>query len=480
MSTATHRYGLPVDLGVIHFSGIGGIGMSGIAEILFNLGYKVQGSDASQNANVERLSNMGIPVHIGQKAENITPDIAVVVKSSAVKDTNPEIQSAREQKIPVIMRAEMLAEIMRLKASVAVAGTHGKTTTTSITTALFDAAGLDPTVINGGIINTYNTNAFLGQGDWLVAEADESDGSFLKLPATVGIITNIDPEHMEHYGSVENLHNAFYTFIYNLPFYGFAVLCKDHPVVAKLAERVTDRKIITYSMHSDETADVVACDIKKAPEGSTFNIKISDRLTGGARMIKNIFLPMPGEHNISNTLAAIGVGVELGFTDAQIRNGLRQFNGVKRRFTKTGEVGGVTIIDDYGHHPKEIGVTLKTAREVVGKDKKVIAVVQPHRYSRVRDFFDSYCTCVNDANDVVVTDIYAAGEDPIEGINKEAMSAGMIKEGKAKENVHLISSEEELPALIKKITSSGDIVVCLGAGTISLWANRLPEALKKA
>lgn len=471
-----HRYGLPVDLGMIHFIGIGGIGMSGIAEILFNLGYKVQGSDAGENANVERLRQMGITVDIGQKKENITADIAVVVKSSAVKDENAEIQAARAHKIPVIMRAEMLAEIMRLKASVAVAGTHGKTTTTSITTALFDAAGMDPTVINGGIINTYNTNAFLGQGDWLVAEADESDGSFLKLPATVGIITNIDPEHMEHYGSVEKLHEAFYTFICHLPFYGFAVLCKDHPVVAKLATRITDRKVVTYSMDTAADADVTAIDIKKISAEATFNLRVSDHVAGGARIIENLHLPMPGDHNISNALAAVSVGVELGFTDAQIRNGLKQFNGVKRRFTQTGQVQGVTIIDDYGHHPKEIGVTLKTAREVVG-DHKVIAVIQPHRYSRVRDYFEAYCHCVVDADHVIITDIYAAGESAIEGISKEALAEGMILAGKAPEAVQMIASEEELPAIIKSIATAGDIVVCLGAGSISLWANRLPDAL---
>lgn len=481
MGFSKHRNGLPVDLGIIHFVGIGGIGMSGIAEILFNLGYKVQGSDSGQNANVERLINMGIPVFIGQKSDNINDEVAVVVKSSAIKDSNVEVKIAREKKIPVILRAEMLAEIMRLKASVAVAGTHGKTTTTSIVTALFDSAGLDPTVINGGIINTYNTNAYLGQGDWLIAEADESDGSFLKLPATIGIITNIDAEHMEHYGSIENLHEAFRTFIYNLPFYGFAVLCKDHPVVAELSGKITDRKVITYSMNDGIAADVVAYDIRKAANGSTFNVKLSERISGDigeSRIVNDIFLPMPGDHNISNALAAITVGVELGFTDAQIRNGLQKFHGVKRRFTKTGKVKGVTIIDDYGHHPKEIAVTLKTAKEVVSGKGKVIAVVQPHRYSRVRDLFDDFSDCVADADIVVMADIYAAGESPIDGVSKESLAKNIIKRSaKTKEDVYLLSSEEDLPKLIKKISSDGDFVICLGAGTITLWANKLPALL---
>ncbi len=467
----------PLNIGPIHFIGIGGIGMSGIAEILHNLGYKVQGSDASNNANVKRLESFGIKVSIGHKGENVE-GASVVVKSSAVKNENPEIVYARKNSIPVIKRAEMLAEIMHLKNSVAIAGTHGKTTTTTMVTSMFEAAGLDPTVINGGIINAYGTNARLGSGDWLIAEADESDGTFLKLPAQIGIITNIDPEHMEHYGSFDNLRDAFKTFIENLPFYGFGVLCKDHPEVSALAGRVTDRKIITYAL--DCEADIKASNIRFSPEGgSIYDVKISKRITGGEeRIIKDVHLPMPGRHNVSNSLAAISVAVELGFEDKAILKGFRDFAGVKRRFTKTGETNGITIIDDYGHHPKEIIATLNTAKDVIhGSGKKIIAVVQPHRYTRVRDLFGEFCSCFGVADKVVVANIYEAGESPIEGISRDSLVEGIKKQGH--KNVIPLPSPEELPKIINEIANPGDIVVCLGAGNITAWANSLPEDMKK-
>ncbi|PIR37122.1 MAG: UDP-N-acetylmuramate--L-alanine ligase [Alphaproteobacteria bacterium CG11_big_fil_rev_8_21_14_0_20_39_49] len=461
--------------GIIHFIGVGGIGMSGICEILHNLGYNVQGSDSANNANVQRLKSLGIKVIIGQKEENVE-DVEVIVKSSAIKDTNPEIIAGKERHIPIIQRAEMLAEIMRLKLSVAVAGTHGKTTTTSMVTSMFDAANLDPTVINGGIINRYGTNAHLGEGDWLIAEADESDGTFLKLPATVGIITNIDPEHMEHYGTFDVLKKSFRNFIENLPFYGFGVLCKDHPEVSALATTIKDRKVITYGIETQ--ADVRAENIRIEKGSSTYDVEISDKVKGGARKIKNIHLPMPGQHNVLNSLAAISVAAELEFDNKTILNGFSKFQGIKRRFTKTGEYNGITIIDDYGHHPKEIAVTLKTAQDTV-KDTKgnVIAVVQPHRYSRVKDLFSDFCSCFAFADEVIVSDIYEAGETPIEGIDRDALVDGIRKSGH--KNVVPLKSKDELPKIIKRDAKSGDVVVCLGAGSISLWANELPGQLKE-
>ena len=460
--------------GIIHFIGVGGIGMSGICEILHNLGYNVQGSDSANNANVKRLQSLGIKVIVGQKEENID-NVEVIVKSSAIKDTNPEILAGKNKSIPIIQRAEMLAEIMRLKISVAVAGTHGKTTTTSMVTSVFDSANLDPTVINGGIINRYGTNAHLGEGEWLIAEADESDGTFLKLPATVGIITNIDPEHMEHYGSFEALKKAFRDFIENLPFYGFGVLCKDHPEVSALASNIKDRKVITYGI--DSQADVKAENIRIENGGSTYDIEISDKVKGGARTLKNIHLPMPGRHNVLNSLAAISVAAELEFDKKVILNGFNKFQGIKRRFTKTGEVDGITIIDDYGHHPKEIAVTLQTAKDTVKETKgSVIAVVQPHRYSRVKDLFNDFCSCFADADEVIVADIYEAGESPIDGISKDSLVDGIKKTGH--KSVSGLASKDDLPEKIKKIAKSGDVVVFLGAGNITLWANELPKQLK--
>ena len=466
-----------LDVGVIHFIGIGGIGMSGIAEILNNLGYKVQGSDSADSYVTERLKKIGIKVIIGQSEENIK-GASVIVKSSAIKDSNVEISAARKQNIPVIKRAEMLAEIMRLKKCIAIAGTHGKTTTTTMVTATLDSAGLDPTVINGGIINSYGSNAHLGKGDWLVAEADESDGTFLKLPATIAIITNIDPEHLENYGnSFDILRKAFKDYVENIPFYGFGVLCIDHPEVRSLKDKITDRKIITYGIDSKD-ANIRAENIQENTDGSTYNVRIAGLSEEKDRVVENIYLSMPGIHNVLNSLAAISVAAEFGFSDDEIKAAFSGFKGIKRRFTKTGEVNNIKIIDDYAHHPKEIIVTLKTAKQVVPKEKgNVIAVLQPHRYTRVRDLFDDFCNCFENADSVIVCDIYEAGEKSIDNINKETLAEGIKKSGK--DNVHLLQSPDKLPAMIKELAKPGDIVVCLGAGDITKIAGSLPEELKK-
>lgn len=476
MATAKTQNSFSLDVGIIHFIGIGGIGMSGIAEILNNLGYKVQGSDAASSYVTKHLEDIGIKVIIGQSEENIG-NASVIVKSSAVKDTNPEIIAARKKNIPVIKRAEMLAELMRLKTCVAIAGTHGKTTTTTMVTSVFDSAKMDPTVINGGIINSYGSNAHLGKGEWLVAEADESDGTFLKLPATIAVITNIDPEHLENYGgSFDVLRKAFRDYIENIPFYGFGVLCIDHPEVRALWKKVTDRKLITYGIDSDD-ANIKAENIKADPTGSRYDVKISGLSPEKNRVVKDIFLSMPGIHNVLNSLAAISIAAELGFSDDEIRQSFSNFKGIKRRFTLTGEVNGIKIIDDYGHHPIEIAATLKTAKQVVPTGKgNVIAVLQPHRFTRVRDLFESFCTCLVNADIIVVADIYTAGEDPIAGINRDNLIKGMKESGK--EEVYPLNKAEELPALIKNLAKSGDIVVCLGAGDVTKWAANLPKELE--
>jgi len=465
---------MPLDIGVIHFVGIGGIGMSGIAEILHNLGYQVSGSDVSENANIDRLRMMGIKITIGQKAENVA-NASVVVKSTAVSMTNPEILAARENNIPVVKRSEMLAELTALKATIAVAGTHGKTTTTSLVGALLESAKLDPTVINGGIINAYGTNAYLGSGDWMVAEADESDGTFIKIPATVGVITNIDPEHLDFWGDFTSLKEGFATFINNLPFYGFAVLCNDHKEVKALGESIEDRRIVTYSIKEKNT-DVRAVNIKNTVEGSSFDVEVSERLGGidGGKIIKNVKLPIPGKHNILNALAAISVAIGLNIEDAIISKSFETFSGVKRRFTKVAEVGGVTIIDDYAHHPTEIKATLKAAKDVVGNSGRVIAVVQPHRYTRLEKLFVEFTKCFDDADKVVVTEVFAAGEQPILGADRDALVAAVNNNGG---DAISLGSEGDLPKVIKEIMKSGDLVVCMGAGNISLWANELPAKL---
>lgn len=461
---------LPLDIGVVHFVGIGGIGMSGIAEVMHNLGYQVQGSDLSSNANVERLQGLGITVFVGHSAENLG-DARVVVISSAVKSDNPEVKEARTNMIPVVRRAEMLAELMRLRWAVAVGGTHGKTTTTSLLASVLDTAKMEPTVINGGIINAYGTNARLGNGDWMVVEADESDGSFVKLPATIAIVTNIDPEHLDFYGNFDAVREAFRTFVENIPFYGFAALCIDHPEVQALIGRVSDRRLISYGLTPQ--ADYRAVDVRFEAGGARFDVAISDRLGGETRLMKGFELPMPGAHNVQNAMAAVAVGKEMGVEEVTLKQALREFSGVKRRFTKTGEVNGVTIIDDYGHHPVEISSVLSAARQAY--EGKVIAVVQPHRYSRLQDLFEDFCTCFNDADVVIVTDIYAAGEEPLEGISQESYVEGLQSRGHRR--VLPLPGPEHLADLVEQESEPGDVVVCLGAGSISLWANKLPSEL---
>src|SRR5258707_9516565 len=409
---------LPGSIGPLHFIGIGGIGMSGIAEVLHNLGYSVQGSDLAEIANTRRLAVLGIPVAIDHRAENLD-SAEVVVISSAVKPDNPEIVAARARRLPVVRRAEMLAELMRLKWSIAIAGTHGKTTTTSIVGALLETAGLDPTVINGGIINAYGTNTRLGAGDWMAVEADESDGTFTRLPATVAIVTNIDPEHLDFYGDFAALQQAFETFVGNIPFYGFAVLCIDHPVVQGMIARLSERRILTYGLSPQ--ADIRATNIRLGADGSHYDAVIADRLSGQERVLAGLFLPMFGEHNVQNSLTALAVAEEMGLGDEVVRASLRDFKGVRRRFTKTGEWNGVTVIDDYGHHPVEIAAVLKAARTIVGG--RVIAIVQPHRYTRLARLFDDFCTCFNDADLVLVAEVYAAAATPIVGGSPDALGA---------------------------------------------------------
>jgi UDP-N-acetylmuramate--alanine ligase len=462
---------LPLDMGLVHFVGIGGIGMSGIAEVMQSLGYSVQGSDLSENANVARLRGLGIDVKIGHDAGNLG-DARVVVISSAVKPDNPEVRGARANLIPVVRRAEMLAELMRLKWAIAVGGTHGKTTTTSLLASLLDAAKMEPTVINGGIINAYGTNARLGKGDWMVVEADESDGSFIKLPATIAVVTNIDPEHLDFYGDFDGVREAFQTFVQNIPFYGFAAVCIDHPEVQALIGRISDRRLISYG--TTPQADYRAINLRFDAGSSHFDVAVSDRVGTETRLMKGFELPMPGAHNIQNALAAISVGCEMGFNETDLKRGLREFSGVKRRFTKTGEVAGVTIIDDYGHHPVEISSVLSAARQAY--DKKVISVVQPHRYSRLKDLFEDFCTCFNDADVVIVADIFAAGEEPIKGVDQQNYVDGLRERGH--KNVIRLPHPDKLAELVNVIAQKGDVVVCLGAGSISAWANDLPAQLE--
>ena len=461
---------LPLNIGLIHFVGIGGIGMSGIAEILHNLGYRVQGSDQADNANVKRLRAAGISVEIGHRAENVA-NAEVIVVSSAVKPDNPEVTAARARLLPVVRRAEMLGELMRLKWAIAVGGTHGKTTTTSLVSALLDAAGFDPTVINGGIINNYGTNARLGAGDWMVVEADESDGTFVKLPATVAIVTNMDPEHLDFYGTVETMNQAYEDFIKNVPFYGFAALCIDHPVVQSMIPRVSDRRVVTYGMSPQ--ADIRAVDIEIGPDGAVYDVVLTDRIQETTRTISRLKLPMFGAHNVQNSLAAIAVANEIGITDEVLRRGFGGFGGVKRRFTKTGETRGITVIDDYGHHPVEIAAVLRAARAAAAG--KVIAVVQPHRYSRLANLFEDFCTCFNDADHVLVADVYAAGENPIEGISRDSLVEGLRTHGHR--HAEPLPDAAALAGMVDELATAGDMVVCLGAGSITNWAHALPDEL---
>jgi len=462
---------LPRDIGPVHFVGIGGIGMSGIAEVLVNLGYTVRGSDVSENANVKRLRDKGVTVAIGHKAENL--DAAdVIVVSSAIKPDNPELVAARALRLPVVRRAEMLAELMRLKSCVAVAGTHGKTTTTSMVATLLDAGGVDPTVINGGIINAYGTNARLGAGDWMVVEADESDGTFLKLPADIAIVTNVDAEHLDHFKTFQAVQDAFVDFVENVPFYGFAVMCTDHPIVQRLIGRIVDRRIVTYG--ENPQADVRLVDLTNENGVSRFTVLFRDRDGKVVHTIDKLELPMPGRHNALNATSAVAVAHELGIADDKIRGALAKFGGVKRRFTRAGEWNGVTIIDDYGHHPVEIAAVLKAARDSV--TGQVIAVVQPHRYTRLKSLFEGFSTCFNDADVVIVAPVYPAGEAPIEGADRDSLVAALRARGHRQ--VIALEGPEKLAGIVKGLAKPGDYVVCLGAGNITQWAYALPAELK--
>ncbi|MFT5342451.1 MAG: UDP-N-acetylmuramate--alanine ligase [Paracoccaceae bacterium] len=458
---------LPGDIGPIHFVGIGGIGMSGIAEVLLNQGYVVQGSDLKTSKITDRLAKLGATIFVGQKAENLT-GAAVVVISSAIKPGNPELDQARSTGLPVVRRAEMLAELMRLKSNIAVAGTHGKTTTTTMMAELMDAGNFDPTVVNGGIIHAYGSNARMGQGEWMVVEADESDGTFNRLPATIAIVTNIDPEHMEHWGDFDTLRDGFYEFVSNIPFYGVAVCCTDHPEVQALVGRISDRRVITYGFNAQ--ADVRAINLTYKGGIAHFDI----HLQAEDMMIEGCSLPMPGDHNVSNALAAVAVARHLGMKGSQIRDALAKFGGVNRRFTKVGEVNGVTIIDDYGHHPVEIAAVLKAARQAT--EGRVIAIHQPHRFSRLSSLFDDFCGCFNEADVAAIAPVFSAGEDPIKGASHTDLVAGLIAHGHR--HARAIETEDDLLALVREQAKPGDLVVCLGAGTISSWANGLPERLK--
>jgi len=463
MSPATK---LPTQLGPIHFVGIGGIGMSGIAEVLLNHGYVVQGSDLKSSKITERLERLGARIFIGQKAENLE-GAEVVVISSAIKAGNPELEAARSAGLPVVRRAEMLAELMRLKSNIAIGGTHGKTTTTTMVATLLDKGGIDPTVINGGIIHAYGSNARAGTGEWMVVEADESDGTFTKLPATIAVVTNIDPEHMEHWGDFDTLRDGFHDFVSNIPFYGLAVCCTDHPEVQALVGRVTDRRIVTFGFNAQ--ADIRAVNLTYKGGVAHFDIEVHP----DEAVITGCTLPMPGDHNVSNALAAVAVARHLGMKGDEIREALAGFAGVNRRFTKVGEVNGVSIIDDYGHHPVEIAAVLKAARHA--SEGRVIAVHQPHRYSRLSSLFEDFCTCFNEADVVGIADVFAAGEDPIEGAGRDDLVAGLI--GHGHRHAVAVPDEDALEALVRAAAQPGDIVVCLGAGTISAWAHGLPARL---
>jgi UDP-N-acetylmuramate--alanine ligase len=468
-------------IGTLHFVGIGGIGMSGIATLLVSLGYSVQGSDLADNANTKALKKLGVRIHVGHDANHIKCEDGslpvVVVVSSAIKDNNPEVMAARAAKIPVARRAEMLAELMRLKTSVAVAGTHGKTTTTSMVGQMLDQAGFDPTVVNGGIVNAYGTNMRFGQSQWMVVEADESDGSFTALPATVGVVTNIDPEHMDYYGSFDAVKKAYRQFISGLPFHGYALLCIDHPEVQSLAAQVLDRKVITYGFNPQ--ADVRAEKVRSNGEGSTFDVVFAGWLNedGQDVVMKDVHLCMLGRHNVQNSLVALGIAKEMGISLEDMRKALDNFGGVKRRFTKTGNVDGITVIDDYAHHPVEIGVVLKTARSAVEKaGGQVIAVMQPHRYTRLQSLYEEFCRCFNDADHVIIADVYEASEKPIEGINKEYLVQGLKTHGHR--SAQALLERDDLARMVSEIAQSGDYVIVMGAGSSTHWAYALPEELK--
>ena len=452
---------LPGDIGAIHFVGIGGIGMSGIAEVLLDQGYRVQGSDLKASKITRRLEAMGAVIYLGQKAENLDK-AEVVVVSTAIKPGNPELDQARKVGLPVVRRAEMLAELMRLKSNVAVAGTHGKTTTTTMVSTLLHAGGFDPTVVNGGVIHAFESNARTGQGEWMVVEADESDGTFNRLPATIAVVTNIDPEHMEHWGSFDNLRQGFFEFVNNVPFYGLVVCNTDHPEVRALVGRITDRRVMTYGFNAQ--ADVRGVNLRYAHGGAYFDVALRD----GA-VIEGCTLPMPGDHNVSNALASVSVALHLGMSGDVIRAGLQSFKGVNRRFTKVADIDGVTIIDDYAHHPVEIAAALKAARQ--SHSGRIMAIHQPHRYSRLHDLFEEFCTCFNDADVVGITNIFAAGEAPIAGTDRDALVSGLTSHGH--QNAMPVADEAALKAFLVEQCQPGDMLICLGAGSISAWAHGL-------
>jgi UDP-N-acetylmuramate--alanine ligase len=465
---------LPQELGTFHIIGIGGIGMSAIAEILRAKGYSVQGSDQKDGPNVRRLRDSGIRVFVGHDPINLVGARFVVI-STAVKATNPELQAARAKGIPVILRAEMLAELMRLYATVSVTGTHGKTTTTSLLSHIFTEARLDPTVITGGIINSWGSNARLGKGRWMVVEADESDGTFTRLPSEIGIVTNIDPEHLDYFQTVDNMHREYEGFLRNIPFYGTAVACIDHPVVRQMLEKLNlrrdGRRLLTYGASDDADLRLLAVHV----EGSvtTFDAELGPRMKGGARKITSWSVPVPGQHNALNALAAIAAAAEAGIPDDAIQSAMAGFSGVKRRFQRTGTWNNIDIYDDYGHHPVEIAAVLRAAR--AGARGRVIAVVEPHRYTRVRDLFSEFSACFGDADAVVVAPLYSAGEAPIEGVDNRTL-AEAIKSG-GHRSVLAVSSDRELVPAVRLLARPGDMVVVLGAGYSTDWAHALPADL---
>ncbi len=465
---------MPLEIGTFHIIGIGGIGMSAIAEILLAKGYRVQGSDNKDSANVKRLRAKGVPVHIGADASHLEGANFVVI-STAVKNGNVELEAARAKGLPIIRRAEMLAELMRLCSSVSVTGTHGKTTTTSMISQIFEHALLDPTVITGGIINAWGSNARLGKGRWMIVEADESDGTFVKLPTEIGVVTNIDPEHLDYFGTVQAMHREYEAFYRNIPFYGLAVTCIDHKVVREMVDRLglrrDGRRLLTYGTSSD--ADLILQGIAAEGNSITFDAKLGENVKGGPRKLSRWTVPMPGHHNALNALAAIAVAAEAGIPDDVIRSGLANFSGVKRRFQLTGQWKGVSIYDDYAHHPAEIAAVLGAAR--AGAKGRVFAVVEPHRYTRVRDLFVDFAACFKDADQVIVAPLYSAGEVPIDGISPDSLADAIRKTGHG--SVVVVGDALDIGPLVMQHAAAGDLVIYLGAGNSTEWAYALPEWL---
>jgi len=461
----------PENLGIIHFIGIGGIGMSGIAEILFQSGYHVQGSDLKQSNNTNRLEKLGIKVFIGQKKSNII-DAKIIVVSTAISEKNEEFIAAKKMFLPIVHRSEMLGELMRLKQSIAIAGTHGKTTTTSLIAKMIEDNGMDPTIINGGIISSLHSNARLGNGEWMVVEADESDGSFSKLNPTAAIITNIDLEHLDYHKNEDNLENAFYNFVSSIPFYGFVCLCIDNPRTQRLISKLENKKVITYGMSAN--ADIRATNIYYENNKMNFSLNIKNNKEFKENVYK-IEFSMIGMHNIQNALATIATGIELKIPLTKIKNTLKNFTGVERRFQKVGNFKNTTIIDDYGHHPVEINSALSAAR-FLAPESKIIAIFQPHRYSRLKDLFDDFCSCFNKADHVFLLDVYAAGEKSIKKFESINLEKGLADYGH--KNVLYIQNQNLLAKNLLKLIQPNDLIICLGAGSITKIANSLEEELK--